>query len=52
MLGEESNVLQVADGRRMDINAPVKVDRGESFTFTSTRDEMDFYDAPRYKDED
>lgn len=52
ILGKESNILDVGNGRRIDVSAPVFVNKLSSFTFAASRDEMNFFDTPLYQEDD
>lgn len=49
LCGKETNVLDLGDGRKIDIQSPATYRRGESFTFSSYHDEMTFFDTPLYR---
>ncbi len=46
--GQETNVLDLGAGRKIDINPPVLLQRFQGFGF-SVHDEMNFFDTPLYR---
>lgn len=47
--GKETNVLDLGNGRKIDIHAPEIYQRGQSFTFDSYHDQMTFFGTPLYR---
>lgn len=46
--GQETNVLDLGKGRRIDINTPELLQRFKNFRL-SVHDEMNFFDTPLYR---